>query len=470
MSLIAPPTLSPDAIQMMNWLASVSYKDAGASAGTALHGPGGLLGTLGLNKQIVNAMIMPRGLAGRIPVRPSVNTNELYPVLTGQLASTGSEPTAACSDWPIVGSFKTCKQTFTFGQQGRMSQVLNIKYAGQTINRGEFRDNVLLGKPGGDLPTPGPINWQRVFQTEWEYKLGELYNGYTRDYARYFYTGNRMTTAGSQGWIQYEGLDRQIKTGKIDASTGARCAAVDSLVIDFNGASINTSGGSIYTTLANAVNNLERLSEQLGLEVKWAISMRYGAWLMLTSIWPCIYATSGCPTSYGVVRTSSLEEQTNMRDQIRRTRMLPIEGNEYEVVVDDAINETVAAGGVTGTYQSDIYFVPLTVNGEPSLFWEYFPFDVEATAAAARMAPQGQFEPTDGGRFLLTKLSPTHTCVQAEIVERPRLILLTPWLAARFQNLRYSYAIHEREWDPASEYFVDGGSSTSPQPYWYPNS
>jgi len=56
-----------------------------------------------------------------------------------------------------------------------------------------------------------------------------------------------------------------------------------------------------------------------------------------------------------------------------------------------------------------------------------------------------------------------------EIIERPRLILLTPFLAARFQNLRYTYSIHEREWDPASSYFVNGGSPTSPLPYFYPN-
>jgi hypothetical protein len=150
--------------------------------------------------------------------------------------------------------------------------------------------------------------------------------------------------------------------------------------------------------------------------------------------------------------------------------MLPIEGKEYEVVVDDTITETIAAGGVVGTYQSDVYMLPLTVNGQPSLFWEYFDMNAEAVAAASRMAPGGFFDVMDNGRFLFTRLAPTHTCVQVEIIERPRLILLTPFLAARFQNLRYTYSIHEREWDPASPYFVNGGSSTSPLPYFYPNS
>lgn len=461
------PNLSPDAIQVLNWLASVSYKDAGTTAGSMLHGPGSLLGYPGLNKQIINAMILPKGLAGRIPVKKSTNTNEIYPILTGQLTSTGTEPTEACAAWPVVGSFKTCKQQFPFGQQGRTSQVLNVKYAGQVINRGEFRDNVLLGQPGGDLPTPGPINWQRAFQTEYEYKLAELFSGYARDYARNVYTGNAITTAGSAGYIQYNGLDRQIQANKRDALTGVACPAVDSLVLDFNGTSINTSGGTVYALLANAVNNMERLSEQLGMEVKWVITMRYGAWMMLTQVWPCIYATSGCPGT--IVRTASLEEQTNMRDRMRKTRMLPIEGKDYEVIVDDTIAETVAAGGVVGTYQSDIYLLPLTANGQPVLFWEYFDMNAEAVQAANAMAPGGFFSVLDNGRFLFVRNSPTHTCVDVEIIERPRLILLTPFLAARFQNLRYTYSIHEREWDPASPYFLNGGSPTTPVPYFYPN-
>jgi hypothetical protein len=152
-----------------------------------------------------------------------------------------------------------------------------------------------------------------------------------------------------------------VQGNKRDAITGVACAAVDSLVLDLNGASINTAGGTIYSLLANVVNNYERLAEQLGMEVKWALSMRYGAWQMLTQIWPCIYATSGCPTSYGIVRTSSLEEQTNLRFGLRRTRMLQIEGKDYVVVIDDTIAETVRPAGLS-TYQSDFYYSRSTTN------------------------------------------------------------------------------------------------------------
>ena len=111
--------LTPQAIDLLNRLAGISTKDAGTTPGVPLHGPGGLAATPGQNRQIANAMIMPRGLAGTIPVRKSIDTNSIYGVLTGLTASSGAEPTAACADWPMVGQFKMCHQTFPFGRQGR---------------------------------------------------------------------------------------------------------------------------------------------------------------------------------------------------------------------------------------------------------------------------------------------------------------------------------------------------------------
>jgi hypothetical protein len=158
-----------------------------------------------------------------------------------------------------------------------------------------------------------------------------------------------------------------------------------------------------------------------------------------------------------------------MRDDMRQNKYLLIEGKRYEVIVDDAISETAAAGGTVGTYQSDIYFVPLSANGQPALYWEYFSFNEQAIAAAAQMSPAGHFVPIANGRFLQVRLSPTHTCVQVEILERPRLILLLPFLAARFQNVRYTISVHERDAFTTEPYFENGGAVNSPRPYWYPN-
>ena len=39
----------------------------------------------------------------------------------------------------------------------------------------------------------------------------------------------------------------------------------------------------------------------------------------------------------------------------------------------------------------------------------------------------------------------------------PRLLLRTPQIAARLTNLRYTPLSHERDWNPASSYFANGG-------------
>lgn len=464
--------LTPQAVDLLNRLAGMTVKDAGTTPGTPLHGPGGLAATPGQSRQIANAMIMPRGISGRIPVRKSIDTNAVVGILTGLTASSGTEPTAACADWPQVGQFKLCHQTFPFGRQGRMSQVLQLDRVGEIVNRGEFRDNVLWGAPATTPnSTPQPVNWAQVLQSEVEKKMGELYGGYFRDYSRYIYTGNPQTTAGSAGWQQYRGLQLQVATGKRDAITGVACPAADSVVYDFNGTNVTSSGDTVYSRIANVVTNLERLSEQLGFEVEWALTMRYGAFWAMTQIWPCIYATSACNSGAvaNVVRSASLLEATEMRDEMRRERYLLIEGKRYQVIVDDEIAETPAAGGVVGTYQSDVYFVPLTANGQPALYFEYFDMNAEAIAAAGAMAPQNFFSTLADGRFLLLRLSPTHVCVQVEIIERPRVVLALPFLAARFQNLRYTITIHERDAYPDETYFVNGGGTNTPLPYFYPN-
>lgn len=474
MTYTAQPTLNPQAIAMLNALASgMTTKDAGTTAGAQLHGPGGLLATPGLNRQIMNAMIAPRGLAGVLQVRPSIDTNEIFAIMTGQLASSGNEPTADCTDWPTIGQFKVCRQQHPFGQQGRQSQVLNVKHAGEIVNRGEFTDNVLFGQPATDNGVlPGPVDWTRALQIESEKKIAELYMGYFRDYARFLYTGNPGNT-GTHGFVQYRGLDLLINTNKADAITGVLCPAADSIVVNLNGTNVNANnganGGVVYGIIANTVTNLERLAEQLSLEVEWAITMRYGAFWAMTNIWPCIYATTGCAVNT-VIRTQSLEEATAMRDDMRQNKYLLIEGKRYRVIIDDAITETVAAGGVVGTYQSDLYFVPLSANGTPLTFFEYFPMNGQAIQAANRLAPGGFFDVLQNGRFLFVRLAPTHTCVQVEIIERPRLVLLAPFLAARWTQMRYTISIHERTAFPDEVYFVNGGSTTTPLPYFYPES
>jgi hypothetical protein len=64
---------------------------------------------------------------------------------------------------------------------------------------------------------------------------------------------------------------------------------------------------------------------------------------------------------------------------------------------------------------------------------------------------------TDGGRYIWHVPPPNNFCVQLRAWIEPRLILRTPHLAARLQNVRYCPLINNREPYPDDDYFVNGG-------------
>ena len=122
--------------------------------------------------------------------------------------------------------------------------------------------------------------------------------------------------------------------------------------------------------------------------------------------------------------------------------------------------------------KATIYFVPLTVlGGQPVTYLEYMDYDaIGVPADAAKWAPDGFFQTTDNGRFLLVKKAPTNLCVQLLAYTESRLKVLTPYLAARIDNVRYNRLPSLRSYDPSSSYWVDGGntSGSAMAPSFYP--
>lgn len=77
------------------------------------------------------------------------------------------------------------------------------------------------------------------------------------------------------------------------------------------------------------------------------------------------------------------------------------------------------------------------------------------------MAPAGSFYTTDAGTYLWKRKPPTEYCVQIGAVHRPRLVLRTPYIAARIQNVSWApLTVHERSAFTDSGYFVNGGRTT----------
>jgi hypothetical protein len=191
--------------------------------------------------------------------------------------------------------------------------------------------------------------------------------------------------------------------------------------------------------------------------------MRQSAFWLLTDVWPCAYNTYRCTAGTGATLSLDSAAMVGMRDAMRgdMTQMtgqyLLIDGEKVQVVIDDGITETMNAGE---SFNSSIYFVPVSVlGGTPVTYWEYFNFDApNAIDDISKMAPDGHYSTSDSGRFLWVREN-NKWCVTMSAVSKPRIVLGTPFIAARMTNVRYTPLAHERDYGTSASYYKDGGGT-----------
>ena len=438
-----------------------------------MHGPGGLFGVSGLERDVISTRISPEGLASALPVRMSTRTNPLYAYITGFRDVTGDNPTTVCADGQTAGPVKNCIQTAQFGRYTFMTRELEVNRVGQQTDRGEFFDLRLVNDPlvtamGSVLP--GIVGNDAVLAgREFAERMLEVGVAFQNKLVRQVYIGNPANNSAGGGYKECPGLDILVGTDKVDSLTGTDCPSLDSDVKNFNyglvdAANLNPDIVEVVTYLARY---LRRNAEGMGFgETRWVITMRNDLFYELTAVWPCSYLTYRCQFRVQdgtTVQNVNAADQIAMRDAMRGGRYLLIDGIQYPVIIDDGIEEEDegdAAAINQGEYASDIYFLPLSVRGGYStLFWETFDY-ANGTMQAIR---DGRYESdfwTDGGRYLWHKKPPTNWCVQLIAKIEPRLILLTPQLAGRITNVKYSPLQHVRDALPTDNYFVDGGVYT----------
>lgn len=455
--------------------AGVSMKDVPSSTPTVYwgHGNGGLFSYPGLSKPLFSAMILPKvGLMSRLAVRPNNETNPLYGIITGVTATSGDEPVGVCDDPPTAGLTKLCMHSFVFGRYSRMTRVFDLDRAGQITNRGEFTDFQIFGNPFGGAGEnafvpglPGVADASKAAQNEIAKALFEFGVAWSRDFATQLYVGNPANNTAGGGYKEFYGLDILINTGYRDAETGQLCPAADSIIRDFNGRTVENDGDDLVREITNIYRNLKYLATRAALDpVQWVIAMPFEMFYAITEIWPVDYATyrGVAHLPAGVSYNIDSLQVENMRQDMRGDlhnyvgQYLLIDGQKVPVVLDDAITE-VQSGA---SFASHMYFVPMTVLGNtPVTFMEYFNYEAPngSLAMAASLAPDGFFQTTDGGRFLFHRKPPNNFCVQMLAKTEPRVLLLTPYLAARLEDIVYSPLEHVRDAFPSGGYHLDGG-------------
>jgi hypothetical protein len=446
-----------------------------------IHGHGSMFGTpqVGIEPDVISAMMHWRGLGEHLPRNP-VRTLEVFlPFITGVEPTSSTEPTTECGDC-ISGESEACIQHFPTGKLCRETKAMTLQKAIERLNRGDIDLNLLNDQLGSDSPWhPGSSmsNAQDVINiaTAWAL-LFELPPLFMAALSPMVYGGNPTNNNGN-AYREFRGLDLLINTGHVDAITNTTCPALDSDIKDFNYGDVKTATNPSFHELLEMAHYYVRNNArgQRLDPVRYAVVMRPDLWHVYSSLqaYQSILATlmnSTIPNNYTVNIDGA--ELVRERNAVRQGMFTFLNGERVDVIVDDGITEANNANDANleaGEYASDVYLVPLRYMGNRDAmridYKDYRFINGEIAATQGLIGPF--YRHTPDGRFLWNIVQDGRCFkIQAEI--EPRIILKTPQLAARIQNVKYVPLQHLRDPDPDSSYFFKGGVSTrAPSTYYH---
>jgi len=433
-----------------------------------LHGPGGMFSTFGLEREVITAHLQPMGLASELPLIASMDTDPRFASVTGVTASDGTQPDHACDAAPTA-YMKGCNLTARFGMIRFDTNTIEYDAVLTRYNRGDFMDLQMMGSMINDDALRSGIMPPNLSESDIlnVVTLNEMLVAGVQTQREIV----RQTWQGTWGVNnEFPGLDVQITTGVVDADIpGLLCPALDSDVKSFGYDDVCGTGRDVVEYLSALMLYLENNAQGMGLNpVVWKIVVRKELWLELSACWPCRYLTNRCTTIAGNDALVINDElNVNMRDKMRSSLQIPVNGIWYDVVLDDGIFEhnIVNNGNLeAGEYASTIYAVPMTIlGGFPVTYRQYLNYN-SPIGLANISAFSGQRRPdfwTDNGVFSWA-YDGQLWCYLLGLKTEQRVVLRTPQLAGRIDYVKYVPTQHLRSPYPDSEYFMDGGVSIRP--------
>jgi len=446
-----------------------------------IHGIGSMFGApqVGIDPDVISTMMHWRGVGELLPREPVRTIEQFLPFITGVEPTSSTEPTTECGNC-ISGESEACVQHFPTAKVCRETKPMTLQKAIERLNRGDIDLTLIndqLGSqspwhPGDSFTTGGQI---MQVATAWAL-LFELPPLFMHSLSPMVYTGNPANNNGN-AYREFRGLELLVNTGFADAFTNVACPGLDSDVKNFSYQNIQTATAPTFMQVLEMAHYYVRNNArgQRLDPVTWVCVMRPELWQIVSSLLPyqSILATlmnATVPASYSVnIDGASLVSE---RDSIRQGMHISLNGETVRVVVDDGIPESNNANNddcELGEYASDVYLLPLRyLGGRPGMRIDYKDYRFITGEIAATNDLIGAFyQPSPDGRFSLNVVQDGR-CFKIQAETEPRIILKTPQLAARIQNVKYIPLQHLREPDPTGSYFFKGGISTrAPASYYH---
>lgn len=421
----------------------------------------GLFSYPGVRPDRFSALQRPRSMASILRPQKSDLINEIVEIMTGQTAGTANNQTDWCAPGALAGVLKTCQQVYTFGNFKMNTRITPIQEVGLLRNRADVPADI-LNRP----PSENPFLPDRMYQLtntrdQLQYQLYTLGVQVERSFETELWRGVSGTNTSIIGWWKdFAGLDSLVKTGHADIY-GTPCPAADSIVVSWNadvGATVN--GSNIVQSMSDQYYAVRDTARQVGLDgVEFAFVMRVEQFRALTEVWSCQYLTYRCQSSNAGQPIVITGEETNrLRLEMQGGQYLLIDGVPVPVIFSDGIQLEQLGGGTPKVLRSDAYLLPISWNGRPLVRVEYHDMgNVYAREFANAIYPSAEF--LNNGMYMLGKRE-AGGCIEFEVSMKMRAYLEVPFLAARWDDISYSYGAQTRVADPAVTFLHKNGGVT----------
>jgi len=395
------------------------------------------------------------------PVRSEIFEERLE-VMTGVTAGSGSNPTGWCGTPPTIGQGKVCRQDYVWGRNFFKTELHAVPEIGNIAHRGVIPAQI-LNQP----PTANPIIPDIMFRltdprSELQWSLWRAGVEAERIMETVAWQGNSTLSEANtrRGWFdEFDGIDRQVKTGYVDAVTNLVCPAMDSQVKSWNAAiSATVSGDNFVQALSDLVWILDERALDMGFDgLTSALFMRKEMFRPIVDNWSCNYSTYRCTTGdAGNPYFNDVRDTNALRLEMLRGQYLLIEGRPVPVVFSEGIlRESLSAT----LFKSDVYYLPLGWQGVPLLHLDYFPMDNSYLQEWRNFTEGDERTVMNGGLYLASKVR-TAFCDELQFAAKMRLILETPFLAGRLDDVQFTATAGTRNADPSDTFFhADGGKT-----------
>lgn len=456
--------LDLSALRRKNDPASTSLANTQAPHGFNAGGTGtarGLFAGAGVRPEMFSAIQQPRSIMGVLPLRRSEFANETVEVLTSQAGNQGTDADGFCGNPPAAGDLAVARQVRVFGKWMMRTQLNAIPELGKRVDYADL-ERVIQNAAPSDPFFPAVVQSLVNTRDPLAFELYKLGTAARRATSRVAWTGvGGANATNNDGYFsEFSGFDTLVKTGYTDSVTSAAVPALDSIVVNWNAdVAATVAGSNIVARLHDLYYSSVERASAVGMSVRHVFAMTPQMFRALVDVYACSYATYRCVgTNAGDPVTRDGMAVQQLRAEMMTGRYLLVDGVPVPVVVDDGIPMTRALA--TDPFSTTIYLIPIEDDaGVPLTYLQYFPMDNEFALRYVGFVNSDKVAFLNDGLFIVGERS-TGLCVEYHMAMQARLMLETPWLAARIDNVQFAANDFTRQPNPGDPLYAGGGRTT----------